>query len=427
MGLPRLLYLGFALPPGMQGLRPALNPAGHLFETQMVRALQTHFDIKSVGLLPFAIQAWPFPLDASPGLAHALCLVEKAPELFHRWRSLRRLISACQSWEQCGWRPDAVLVYNLSPVYNGFIHWLRKRNQSARRILLLADSPHLGREIPRFKRWRYRLKPFVTPDDQMLGCFHGGIGLSSATKAYFATRDIPWLWMPGGCARDTSAAVDCSALYPTAGESGGAAAPLPAANSALTRGEEGDAEIIFGYFGALAPHTGVMSLVENFLACPLPNPLRICGYGKLAGPLQAIAARERRVQFYGLLPTPQDCLHFAQQCDVLVNPRPSAGGNENNFPSKIFQYAMAGRAILTSRLSGVEAVLGPAGYYFDENCFDPSLREALTALATTSRRELRQRGMAVRHEILANFTWKNQAVRMAAFINELSAPPQRQG
>ena len=53
----RLLYLGFAFPPGVQSRFPGINPAGHRFETEMITALRRHFEIRSVGLLPFEISA----------------------------------------------------------------------------------------------------------------------------------------------------------------------------------------------------------------------------------------------------------------------------------------------------------------------------------------------------------------------------------
>ena len=110
-------------------------------------------------------------------------------------------------------------------------------------------------------------------------------------------------------------------------------------------------------------------------------------------------------------------LQFAQQCDVLINPRPLWPGHDNNFSSKVFEYALAGRAILTSRVSGVDLVLGEEAFYFDETDFDRSLGGALVRVAETPRAELRRRGAAIQNRLLTEFSWQRQGERLAQFIH----------
>ncbi|HEU5336260.1 MAG TPA: glycosyltransferase, partial [Terriglobales bacterium] len=147
--------------------------------------------------------------------------------------------------------------------------------------------------------------------------------------------------------------------------------------------------------------------------------LEICGYGKGAEELRELAEREPRLRFHGLL-SPEECLRFGRSCDVLVNPRPASHGNENNFASKLFDYALSGRAILTSRLSGVEEVLGPLAEYFDPADFSHSLAQRVTALVSTPRSELARRGAAIQHRVLSQFSWTKQAAGMAGFLQGLS-------
>src|SRR5205823_8047906 len=119
----------------------------------------------------------------------------------------------------------------------------------------------------------------------------------------------------------------------------------------------------FGYFGALAAHSGVIPLVESFLASGLESSLHICGHGRLGDTLVHLAERDARLKFHGLLPSTEDCLRLAQSWDVLVNPRPAMQGNENNFPSKIFEYALCVRAILTTCMAGLLTVICPQSFY----------------------------------------------------------------
>jgi glycosyltransferase involved in cell wall biosynthesis len=179
--------------------------------------------------------------------------------------------------------------------------------------------------------------------------------------------------------------------------------------------------VCFGYFGALAAHAGVLELVEAFRRAETSATLDICGYGRQAGAVAVAAQHDSRLRFHGLLPTPADCLAFGRSCDVLVNPRPAGLGNENNFPSKVFEYALCGRAILTTRLSGVDAVLGSEALYCDAVRLADELPGRLLEAAVVSRAELRRRGAALHERVTAQYSWPRQAAAMAAFIQGL--PP----
>ena len=390
----KLLYLGFGFPPGVASAFPEVSPAGHGFETSLIAALAPHFEIQSAGLLPAAESEFPATRDDSPGVPHQLLLVDQAPELYHRWRSSRRLRHWYQGLQRDGWEPDAVLVYNLPAVFNDFIRWLHRQPGRPATVLLLADSSTLGRKLSATKRLRYRCKPMTWLDDEMLPCFDACVGLSRDTRRFFAPRNAPWLWLPGACNPD---------------EAPPAFAPAHAG------------PIRFGYFGALAGHSGVMEMTRTFLNTASPATLHVCGYGKLASELRALAAGNPQLKFDGLLPRPVDCLPWAQNLDVLVNPRLAGVGNENNFPSKLFNYALAGRAILTSRMSGVEEVLGEAANYFDPENFSAALAEQFRALAAEPRVALAERGARLRARILANYAWSQQAERLAGFISMAQA------
>ena len=153
--LQRLLYLGFALPPGLAALHPELNPAGQALETQMMSELRRHFEVRSAGVLPLEPPRSE-PADQATGSAHDLWLTEKPPELLHRARSLARLKARYQQWRAGGWEPDVVLVYNLTPIYNQFVRWLRRQPKRPRVVLLFLDSARLGARESRWKRFRRR-------------------------------------------------------------------------------------------------------------------------------------------------------------------------------------------------------------------------------------------------------------------------------
>lgn len=388
-----MLYLGFAFPPGVAALNPGLNPAGHALETQMIAELREYFEVRSAGLLPVEAPVLEMA-DPKSGIAHDILLLEKPPELYHRFRSLACLKAQYRRWRSTGWQPDLVLVYNMSPIYNQFLLWLRRHSNRPKLALLLLDSPNLGVPLHRWKNFRRRFKPMYTPDSEMIWRFDACVGLSKVTAKYFRPRNVPFLWMPGGCS------------------------PKRACHSPALVANPPTDSIRLGYFGALADHAGVRPLVDTLLATNIPACLEICGYGKLSDTLSSLAKSKERLKFNGLR-TPAECLRFGLSCDALVNPRPTTHGNENNFSSKLFDYALTGRPILTSNLSGVEDVLGPEAFYFDPHDFDHSLRENLFALSRTSRAELDRRGAAIQQRVISQFSWARQGERLAGFLNQV--------
>jgi glycosyltransferase involved in cell wall biosynthesis len=399
MGRLRVLYLGFAFPPGLQSRYPHLNPAGHAFEVQLVRELRKHVDLRTVGLLPIRVPPLDAAADAASGIAHELTLEVRRPELLHQFRSLWKLLTQYRRWRGDGWHPDIVLSYNLSPVYNAFVRKLRHQTERPKAVLLLLDSSQLGRSLPSSKRIRYCFKPLVVPDVAMVEKFDACIGLSQTVSKYFQPRNVPFLWMPGAC--------------------------TPSRYSdqvnATERSERTASPTRFGYFGALAAHAGIGEFTKTFLSMSLPATFHVCGYGKLSAELAQLAAKDDRLEFLGLLPRAEDCLRFGASCDVLVNPRPSTHGNENNFASKVFEYALCGRAVLTSRLSGVEQVLGNAAYYFDPNDFENNLRAVLSEVVKEDRSDLRQRGRQIRDRVCTQYNWPTQARRVADFLANLDS------
>jgi glycosyltransferase involved in cell wall biosynthesis len=390
----KIFYLGYAFPPGIATLYPDLQPAGHSMETQMVAALRGHFDIRSAGVFSFPMEDIAPPADLAPGVAHEVTLLDRSPEMWHRWRSLEKLKRVYLAWLEAGWRPDVVAAYNMTPIYNAFVLWLKRQPQRPKLVLLLVDSARLRRAEPWTRKLRQALKPFAQADSVMAAQFDACIAWSRSTEEFFAQRSIPWMWMPGGCV------------------------PERAISKSVATAE---GLIRFGYFGTFGIHAGLEDLIRVFTATDRPNHLSICGWGKNAEDVKQLCARDPRLEFQGLLATPDDCLRFAQGCDVLINPRPAAHGNENNFPSKIFEYALSGRAILTTRFSGVDEVLGNEAFYFDERDFDRNLGATIDRVAEMDRAGLDRRGAALQERVTRNYGWQKQAAKMAEFIRATSS------
>lgn len=357
----------------------------------MVQALSRRVDISTVGLLSGRLWGHLEPADGSLGLNHQLLLWERKPEPWHRWRSLQKLRAFyLEEVKRHGVR-DVLLVRNLSNVvYNYFVCWLRRQSRRPIIVTVLADSG-LGQPVSTLRRWRYKIKPMQVLEETAVNWYDACMGFGIDSRRHFEPRGVPWLWMP--------------AAYNFYFE------PPPAA--------EKEGPIQFGYFGGLAEAIGVLSMIRAFLSSEISGSLRVCGFGGLTNTIKKLAAENPNLHFDGVK-SQTECLAWAQQMDVLVNPRLPFAGWDNSFPSKLFEYAMTGKAILSTRVCGVDRVLQDDGLYIDdcENLED-SVRRQFQTVSVMSRAELRKRGFAIRQRILNEYNWDAQASRMVQFLEGL--------
>ncbi len=396
-GRLRVLYLSNAFPPGVTGRFPSVNPSGHATETRMGEVLGRLTNLTTVGLLPDEVWGQLEPRDGSLGLEHQLIIWDRKPELWHWWRSWRQLRRFYLDRVAKDGMPDIILVRNLTPVFNHFVRWLRGRKPRPKIILIFADSSTFGRHVNAWRRFRYAFKPMQTLNDQAVYFYDGCISFGIGTRKNFEERNIPWMWMPSAS----------NFKYDP-----------PPPDPART------GPIRFGYFGALAEHAAILPTARVFLESQVPGTLHVCGFGKLSGELQELARQHPNFRFDGLLQNQSDCLAWAQQVDVLINPRLSIWGLENSFPSKIFEFGMTGKAILSTRTGGVDEVLKQDGLYLEsENfeVFEKSLREKLREVSSIDRAELQRRGAAIRSNLLQNFNWDEQGRRMVEFMKTVAA------
>lgn len=356
----------------------------------MANALSQLTDITTVGLLPRQLWRQLEPKDNSLGLDHKLILWDRNPKLWHRWRSWRRLRAFyLQEIEQHG-VPDVVLVRNLSTgVYNAFVRWLRQHSKRPLIVQVLADSG-LGQSVSASRRLRYQFKPVAFLEDQAIHWYDACLGFGIESQRHFEPLGIPWMWMP--------------AAYNFYYE------PPPAAPVT--------GPIQFGYFGGLSEQVGVLSMIQAFLASGVPGSLRVCGFGGLTETVKQLAAKHPNFHFDGVK-SQTECLAWAQQFDVLVNPRLPHLGWDNSFPSKLFEYSMTGKAILSTRTCGVDKVLLDEGIYLDAGSLEESLRQKFREVSDMARNELQRRGGIIRQRIVNEYNWDAQARRMVDFLTGL--------
>ena len=399
----RLLYLGNAFPPGMSGetfvsATSFLTP--HLSETRLIQELSSFADVSSVGLLPG--KRWPqrkAPKDDSPGLNHELVLWSRNPALWHRWISWRKLRQLYLEKTRREGMPDVILVRDLQHVFNHFVKWLRRQVKRPLIVLMLGDSGGLGEQIPVSRRFRYKFTPMQMLEDRAVilydACLVSGLG----AKRFFEPRNVPWVWIPCGFHFDY-------------------APPPPDPNQT--------GPVRFGYFGTLSERSRVIVLVNAFLKENLPGTLHVCGHGSSAEKLKQLAKENPNFHFDGFLPKQSDCLDWAQKFDVLINLRLPYWGQDNSAPSKVFEYGAAGKAIISTRTSGMDKILGKEGIYIEIDNYEESLREKLREVSAMERAELRRRAKIIHDRIIKDYSWGEQSRRVVEFLERLVSMRRRQ-
>jgi len=383
----RIVYLSNAFPPGVSGHFPALCASSHPQETRMVQAISRLAEVSTVGLLPRQFWGHLDVVDDSLGLNHDLLLWERKPEPWHRWRSLSRLRAFYNEHIRRHGVPDVLLVRNLSNVvYNYFVRWLTHQPVRPAIVTVLADSG-LGQPVSFLRRLRYRIKPMQVLEETAVSWYDACIGLGIESERHFKPRGVPWLWMPSAF----------NFYYDP---------PPPAGFKGPIR---------FGYFGSLTEEIGVLSMIRAFLDSGVPGPMRICGFGGLQNTIEKMAKQHSNLIFDGMLKQ-SDCLAWAQNVDVLINPRLPFLGRDNSFPSKLFEFAMTGKAVVSTKACGVEHVLREDGIYIDFNDLERSLSSKIREVSDMDRSGLERRGSRGRQRIVTEYNWDAQARRMVAFL-----------
>lgn len=109
------------------------------------------------------------------------------------------------------------------------------------------------------------------------------------------------------------------------------------------------------YSGKLDNQYGIPMLIDAF--CELRNPdveLWITGGGNAEEYVRQAATNDKRIKFWGFLPSREDVIKLQNQAALLVNMRlPSEDASNYCFPSKLFEYMATGVPVISFKLGGI--------------------------------------------------------------------------
>ena len=282
-----------------------------------------------------------------------------------------------------------VIVYNVfSPHSLPVLAATRLFGSKA--VALVADLPH---DFYDFRGWQALLQRLdFRVQTNIISSFDGQITVTRNIADDFAPA-VPALLMEGGV--EPAELVEDEGVRP--------------------RGDE--ALRICMFSGLLNDINGVELLLEAFAQIRRPEyRLWIFGRGPLESMVKAAASQDGRINYGGFRPN-AEILARQRDATVLINPRPSHRAvTRYTFPSKLHEYMLSGRPVLTTLLPGI-----PEEYHSYLLWAREETPEGLAASieAVCAREDLTAFGERAREFVLREKNWERQGARVYNFVSQL--------
>lgn len=108
------------------------------------------------------------------------------------------------------------------------------------------------------------------------------------------------------------------------------------------------------YSGHIDRKFGIFELVDAYKHLDNTYALWITGSGPDAAAVAAAVKDDARITYYGYLPSRRDLLELQKKADAFINIRhPEEAASGYCFPSKMFEFLLSGKPVLSCRLKGI--------------------------------------------------------------------------
>ena len=177
-----------------------------------------------------------------------------------------------------------------------------------------------------------------------------------------------------------------------------------------------DGKHIVMYSGSIKRGFGIQHLLDAMQLLDDSYELWFTGGGDYADVVKSYAEHDKRIKFYGILPTTEDLIKLQMQADMLVNMRnPDEPASRYCFPSKLFEYMVSGTPVISCRLGGI------SDEYFNYLIEIPeltavSIAETIRKVAGMPVSERRKTGEESKNFILTQKNKNVQAQRIIDFV-----------
>lgn len=149
------------------------------------------------------------------------------------------------------------------------------------------------------------------------------------------------------------------------------------------------------YSGSIQKGFGIQKLLDATQLLDDSYEFWFTGGGDYKNVVREYAERDSRIKYYGFLPSREDVRRLQAQATMLINMRdPEAPASRYCFPSKLFEYMLTGKPVLSFRMGGI-----PEEYFSYligiENSTPSSIASAIkvvSAMSDAERAEFGNRG-----------------------------------
>lgn len=286
-----------------------------------------------------------------------------------------------------------VFIYEMRSCCMAAVKVIKKEIPCAKIHMIVPDLPqYMDLQSSRIKKilkaydWKFIEKHLNLIDDFIL--------YSSNMARFLNIKDNQWLLMEGSLSE--------KAIQKT---------PL------LVPVESENQKIILMYSGAIKKEFGIPNLLNAFQYLNNDYQLWITGTGDFEQEVIRASKSDDRIRFFGYLPSYSDLLELQRKADIMINMRdPYAHASDYCFPSKLFEYMLTGKPVITPRLGGI-----PKEYYsylivLDD--IDPkTIASKIEMLSSMSKQEKDMLGLSARKYIMDNKTSHVQAKRIVEFTH----------
>lgn len=225
-----------------------------------------------------------------------------------------------------------IFVYSMHTPYLAAAWEIKKRLPRARICLIVPDLPQfMDLKMSRLKKllkaldWR-RIRHYMRKVDKY-------VLYAEPMAAFLGLKDGQWTVMEGSFDSTQLADESCK----------------PAADRTSVM-----------YSGVLDLRYGIPELLDAMNLLDDTYELWLTGAGNAEKLIRERAAADNRIQFYGYLPSRQDLLNKQAQATMLISPRrDTEEASKYCFPSKLFEYMVSGRPVISCFLAGIPGEYHP--------------------------------------------------------------------
>jgi glycosyltransferase involved in cell wall biosynthesis len=314
----------------------------------------------------------------------------KNDKYVNRIRCKKAMLQAAERWVKDRYNSEElkVFVYSMRSSSMATACYIKKKIPTAKIYLIITDLPQFM-DLGQSKVKAALKKIDWISIKKMQKKFDGFILYASKMAEYLNIPDDKWLLMEGSY--DNKEATDVVSV---------------------------EKKKAIMYSGKLDKQYGIPMLLDAFMGIIDPDAeLWITGGGNAEDYIKKCASKDKRIRFYGFLPSREDVLNLQKQASMLVNMRlPSETASAYCFPSKIFEYMATGVPVISFKLEGI-----PEEYYqylcLISSESEESVRETIRATFDMKESELRLLGEKAQQFVFTKKNSNEQSKRIWKYVN----------